>query len=212
MCFVQSLQTCCVSKLLSELELAHQQSAAARFTYGCTHQSNIRAQLETASELESMRSGHGHVPAVCPRSDALETVRQERHVCLLDHFLEQTQLFCLTLELLYFSVRTHNACSQSPKLIKLKERAPFPPQPFAVCSSDPCSKQNRGFNPLSLLADLGWQAVRPLAAVNTGQCPAVVKLNWTLNCSDRLPCLKLRSSSPPEPASLSHLMVCVTFN
>lgn len=131
-------------------------SLQQHFAYGCERQINIKAWLETASELEPMQRGRGHIPAVCPRSDALETTGQERHICLPDHFLEQTQLFCVTLELLYFRVNTHNACSQSLKLNKnKKEKLPFPPQLFTVCSSDPGSKQNRGFNPLSLLADLG---------------------------------------------------------
>lgn len=79
-----------------------------------------------------------------------------------------------------------------------------------VCSSDPSSEQNGGFNPLSLLANLGWQAVRPLVAVNIVQRPAVVKLNWMkLSRWDRLLCVDLLAPPPPpEPGSKPPDGVC----
>lgn len=156
----------------------------------------------------------GHVPAVCPRPDAPETPGQERHIGPL----KQTQLFCLTPDLLHFGVHTHNARSRSPNLTltqkkkKKKEKLPFPPA--AVSASDPCSQQNRGFNPLSLLADLGWQALRPLATVSTVRRPAASSSSagqrWPVQTGCHVQ--ELRSWSPAEPASLSHLMVCVTIN
>lgn len=76
-----------------------------------------------------------------------------------------------------------------------------------MSSSDPCSKQNRGFNPLSLLSDLRWGAVRPLVTVNTVQRPVLVKLNRTnLNRSDSrtAPLVTTRTyiSKPPDGVSL----------
>lgn len=119
----QSLRACCAAMLLSKLESA----------------ATLHLRLHAPSCSVLMQSGRAHIPAGRPRSDTLETIRQERHICLLDPFLEQTQLFRLTLQLLCFHVHTHNACSQSPKRVKKKgkKKLPFFLQPFAVCSSDP---------------------------------------------------------------------------
>lgn len=103
---------------LPQPELAQQQPAAATLHLQL-HQISVRFPVETASR--------GHVPAVCPRPDALETPGQERHVGPV----KQTQLFRVTLGLLHSGVHTHNARSRSPKHVNTKKKegeAPFPPR------------------------------------------------------------------------------------
>lgn len=80
-----------------------------------------------------------------------------------------------------------------------KKKTPFFPPPCALLARAQ-SKTGGGFNPLSLLVDLRWQAVRPLVAVNTVHRPAVVKLNRRkLSLWDRLPCVDLLAPPPPPP-------------
>lgn len=65
-------------------------------------------------------AGRAHVPVVCPRSDALQTIGQERHIC---------SSFAWRLNVCTF---THNACSQP--LLKKKRKGCLSPRSRLPCA------------------------------------------------------------------------------
>lgn len=118
------LWVCRAAMLLSKLPSVLTNSQQQCFPYGCQVSGQHQEPFRTGNHIWCEAVGI-HVPVVSSPSDTLETTGDKRHICLLDHFLEQTQLF-QTLESLYFHVHKHNAFSRSPKANrKLKKRLPF---------------------------------------------------------------------------------------